>query len=378
MLDKKIYVTTGEIHQQPRLWRETFNLVTSRKGEIESFLEMVCQQGRPRVILTGAGSSAFVGASVAPYLNRVSDYQFDSIATTDIVTNPQNYLSDVPTLMISFARSGNSPESVATFQLANQLVSNVFHIVITCNPEGLLAHKAREGSNCFLLLMPQDSNDKGFAMTGSFTTMALAALLIFNLDRLNDLEEDIDVICSLGQEMLGNELVQQIASDVTQRVVFLGSSTLNGLARESALKILELTAGRVATSSDSALGFRHGPKSFLNGQTIVFFFLSQDDYAKQYEADLIREMTEENETIIVAIMAQGDPEVEALADYSLCLAERVTFKDDVFLLFPYVIFAQRLALLKSIEIGIDPDNPSPSGKVNRVVKGVKFYPFGEG
>lgn len=377
MQDKKVNVTTKEIYQQPRLWQETFDIVISRKNEIESFLKKISKQGRPRVILTGAGSSAFVGNSVAPYLNRVSGYQFESIATTDIVPNPQNYLHDKPTLLISYARSGNSPESVATFQLANQLIREIYHIIITCNPEGQLAQKARQADNCLLLLMPPDSNDQGFAMTGSFTTMALASLLIFNLDRLTDLKRDVDLISSLGQRMLDNQVLPQIASDVSQRIVFLGSSSLNGLAQESALKVLELTAGKVATLYDSALGFRHGPKSFLNRDTMVFFFLSQDKYARQYELDLIREMTDENETIVVAIMPERDLEVEALADYSLCL-ETSSLDDDVFLLFPYVIFAQRLALLKSIELGIDPDNPSPSGKVNRVVKGVKFYPFGEG
>jgi tagatose-6-phosphate ketose/aldose isomerase len=378
MQDKKICVTAEEIHQQPRLWQETFNIVTSRKSEIESFLANISKQGRPRVVLTGAGSSAFVGTSVVPYLNRVSGYQFESIPTTDIVPNPQNYLHDTPTLLISFARSGNSPESVAAFQLANQLVGNIYHIIITCNPEGQLAQQARQADNCLLLLMPPDSNDQGFAMTGSFTTMALASLLIFNLDRLPALKKDVDLICSQGQRMLDNQSLLQIASDVSERVVFLGSSTLNGLAQESALKMLELTAGGVATSSDSALGFRHGPKSFLNRHTIVFFFLSQDKYARRYEIDLIREMADENETIVAAIMPERDLEVEALVDYSVRLAEESLFEDDVFLLFPYIIFAQRLALLKSVEMGIDPDNPSPSGKVNRVVKGVRFYPFGEG
>lgn len=376
MQEKMTSVTMEEIHQQPRLWQETFNIVASRKSEIESFLEKIYKQGCSRVILTGAGSSAFVGTSVAPYLNRVSGYQFESIPTTDIVSSPQNYLLDIPTLLISFARSGNSPESVATFQLANQLISDINHIIITCNPEGQLAQNA--GQADLLLLMPPDSNDQGFAMTGSFTTMALATLLIFNLDRLSDLNGDIDLICSLGQKILDNQLYSQIASDVSKRAVFLGSSTLNGLAQESALKMLELTAGRVATSSNSALGFRHGPKSFLNRDTIVFFFLSQDDYARQYEIDLIREMADENEIMVAAILPKQDPEVEALVDYSVCLAEENLLEDDVFLLFPYVIFAQRLALLKSVEMGIDPDNPSPSGKVNRVVRGVKFYPFVEG
>ncbi|HQE02671.1 MAG TPA: SIS domain-containing protein [Bacillota bacterium] len=378
MQAKQSFVTAREINQQPRLWKETFDIIAARKDEIGAFLERASAHGLPRVILTGAGSSAFVGDSVAPYLNRVSGFQFNSIATTDIVTNPKNYLHDVPTLMVSFARSGNSPESVATFQLANQLVGDIRHIVVTCNPDGLLAQQARQADNCLLLLMPPDSNDKGFAMTGSFTSMVLATLLIFNLDRLPALAKDVERICSLGKKMLGDQVLPQIVPEVSQRAVFLGSSALNGLAHEAALKVLELTAGRVATLPDSALGFRHGPKSFLNEQTTVFFFLSQDKYARQYEVDLIKEMAEEKEARLVAVMPERDPAAEALVEYSIVLADEGSFSDDVFLLFPYVILGQRLALLKSIELGIDPDNPSPTGKVNRVVKGVTCYPFQEG
>lgn len=372
------YDTTREIWQQPRLWRETVAIIRKNKERIREFLDRAAGNGPLRVVLTGAGSSAFVGASVAPYLNRVVGYQVESVATTDIVSNPLNYLPDVPTLLVSCARSGNSPESVATVALANQLVSDLHHIVLTCNPEGSLTLAARGDENTLVLLMPRDANDVGFAMTGSFTTMVLACLLMFDLDRLEDLERQVKQVSLLGEKILEQGVIQDIARDAFQRAVFLGSSTLNGLARESALKMLELTTGKVVATADSALGFRHGPKSVINEHTMVFSFLSQDAYARHYELDLLREMAGENGTINVALLPSPDSEVAQLADYTICVSETaIVLEDDVFLLFPYVLFAQALALYKSVELGINPDDPSPDGIVNRVVQGVNIYPFEE-
>ena len=49
--------------------------------------------------------------------------------------------------------------------------------------------------------------------------------------------------------------------------------------------------------------------------------------------------------------------------------------ENIFLGLDFVIFAQTLAVLKSLSMGITPDNPCPTGEVNRVVKGVTLYPY---
>ncbi|MTI94668.1 MAG: SIS domain-containing protein [Firmicutes bacterium] len=370
------FITTQEIWQQPRLWRETTAIIEARQREIKEFIERAGSKGRLRVVLTGAGSSAFVGESVSPYLNRISDYHVEGVATTDIVANPRNYLPDVPTLLISFARSGNSPESVATVSLANEMVSNLHHIILTCNPDGSLARDARDDEKSLVILMPSDSNDKGFAMTGSFTTMVLASLLIFNLDKLPIFNQEVAKLADRGDALLESPEIAELASEDFQRLVYLGSSTLQGLARESALKMLELSAGKVVATWDSPLGFRHGPKSIINEQTLAVFYLSVDSHARKYELDLLREMAADKQAKLVALLPAPAPEVAELADYAISVSDTgLQLADDVFLLFPYILFAQSIALRKSAALGINPDNPSPSGTVNRVVKGVKIYPF---
>lgn len=374
------YITAVEISNQPRLWEETYEIIKNREDELRNFLDRAFKYNNLRIIFTGAGSSAFVGESVVPYLNKKLKNKVEAIATTDIVSHPSHFLdSSTPTLIISCARSGNSPESVAAIDLAKKIVDNLYHVVLTCNPKGELACLAKEDDNDIMVLMPEDSNDQGFAMTGSFTTMVLSSLLIFSLDELNSIEKHIEKIVKNGKNILIDNVrvLQEISKWHFDRAVYLGSASLNGLARESALKMLELTSGKVSTSYDTSLGFRHGPKSIVDDKTLIVMYFSNDFYARKYELDLLKEVyLQEGEKKLIAISDYKDEEVERLCDYILYVNnEKEEYLDDCYLIFNYILNAQILALYKSIESGISPDNPSPDGSVNRVVKGVIIHPY---
>ena len=373
-------ITTKEIRQQPRLWKETIQILKKDKEKIRKYLDGVLKENNLKIILTGAGTSAFVGESLVTYLNKKLTHKVEAIATTDIVSNPEDYLkSDIPTLLISFARSGNSPESVAVLDVAEKIVDNLYQMSITCNSEGSLAKKASKSDKNLLVLMPKDSNDDGFAMTGSFTCMVLSTLIMFDLDNIQKIESKIENISKHGENLLGNrfEKIKEILSNDFDRVIFLGSSALKGLARESALKVLELTRGKVMTNWDSSLGFRHGPKSVINNQTLIFSYLSNDHYTRKYEIDFLKEIAGKmGNAKVIAVSDYKDKQVDELVDFSINIREaKDDCEDDIYLLFNYVLVAQMFALFKSIDLGISPDNPSLDGSVNRVVKGVTIYPY---
>ena len=244
-------ITTKEIKQQPELWLETKDIYQEKKEDIANFLDKVTQavEGKVRVIFTGAGTSQYVGDTVKPYLNENGDdrFYFESIGTTDIVSAPLDFLrAEEPTVLVSFARSGNSPESLATVEIANEIVDTIFHISITCAPEGKLAQQAKGDDKTLLLLMPSGANDQGFAMTGSFSCMSLMSLMVF--DQNYD-ENWVSEMVTLGHEAIEREAeIQKIVDLDFNRVVYLGSGALSGLTREASLKILELTAGKIATT----------------------------------------------------------------------------------------------------------------------------------
>ncbi|WP_223897468.1 SIS domain-containing protein [Lactobacillus huangpiensis] len=372
-------ITTREIEQQPELWQQTWSIYQNNKTKITDFLNQINQKwGKVRVVFTGAGTSAYVGNTIMPYLQKNGDrkkYDFEAIDTTKIVSTPEDYLEkDTPTILVSFARSGNSPESVATVELAKKLVTNLYQIAITCAPEGHLAQDLEGDPTGLVLLMPEKSLDQGFAMTGSFSCMSLMALLVF--DTLTDEKKEhiVNQIAQMGKSVIDREEEIQSLVDIDfNRITYIGSGSLGGLAEETRLKILELTAGEVAALFDTSMGLRHGPKSFLDKKTIVFDFVSNNTYTRQYDLDILNEIKDDQ--IVPLVMAVGqEKEGQDFSGKSFMFAEKELLPD-AYLALPDVMFGQTIALLTSIKVNNKPDTPSPTGTVNRVVKGVTIHEF---
>ena len=102
--------TAEEIAQQPALWRELALELHSSQQSLQAFLGTWLDNASNRVILTGAGSSAFVGELLADELDRTWPAEVRALSTTSLLTHPDVYLDPRrPTLLVSFARSGNSP-----------------------------------------------------------------------------------------------------------------------------------------------------------------------------------------------------------------------------------------------------------------------------
>lgn len=367
--------TEEEIRQQPKSWMRSLKNIAAKRHDIDSFLAPLLQNSDLKIILTGAGTSAFIGDIIAPWLARHTGKDFVAVPTTDLVTNPVDYLhAEQPTLLVSFARSGNSPESVAAVDLANQIVTSCHHLTITCNEAGSLYQNAAKSENALPLLMPAETHDRGFAMTSSITTMMASCLAVFAADLINTATfQDVATRC---QQILDShrDFSETVFEDLPyKRIVYLGSGGLQGVARESALKVLELTAGKLAAFYDSATGFRHGPKSLVNGETLIVQFISSYPYTRLYDLDLLAELRRDGQAMrVVAISATTSPEIEAGPHIMLPAAREFI---DVEQAFCFLIYAQIFALAESIKAGITPDTPSASGTVNRVVKGVVIHPW---
>ncbi|MCW1051654.1 SIS domain-containing protein [Streptococcus anginosus] len=371
-------ITTREIYQQPQVWQTAFENYKAQADEIAAFLNNIDEKyDYIKVILTGAGTSAYVGDTLLPYFRKIYDerkWNFNAIATTDIVANPLAYLhKEVTTILVSFARSGNSPESVAAVDLAKDIVEELYQITITCAAEGKLAQQAHGDERNLLLLQPAPSNDAGFAMTSSFTSMMLTALLIFDKADLVAKAEKVSALMTLSQEVLDSaEAIQEIVFLDYNRVIYLGAGPFFGLAHEAQLKILELTAGQVATMYESPVGFRHGPKSLVNEKTVVVVFGSTDSYTKLYDLDLVREVAGDEIARKVILLTE---QKEDLKNIEQVILSSQQLADDVYRVFPYIVYGQLFALLTALKVNNRPDTPSPTGTVNRVVQGVIIHSF---
>ncbi|WP_457424237.1 SIS domain-containing protein [Roseateles sp. P5_E7] len=363
--------TAREIAHQPDVWQMVYAQLQAERPALDAFLAPLLALPDLRIVLTGAGSSAFIGQCIAPALLRHfgqrAGIRVEAVATTDIVSSPEQCLQpEVPTLLVSFARSGNSPESLAAVELADRLVKTCHHLVVTCAADGKLNQRLAGKANAHVLLLPDETHDRAFAMTSSFTGMLLAAAWAFGL-ALPPVAE----LARAGQALAVHETdrLYALAEQPFERVVYLGSNTLLGLAREAALKLLELTDGKLVALADSTLGFRHGPKTILNDRTLVVIFLSNDPYTRQYDLDLLQELRREGRARVLALRTDDASHAD---DVPLGLP---TTAPDLALAPVALVFAQCLALLASLQRGITPDNPSASGTVTRVVSGVTIHPL---
>ncbi len=364
--------TPAEIYQQPEMWRQTLAILESQKDEITKFLGGETDR---KFLLTGAGTSAFIGMCLENLFNKNSGYEARAVGTTEIITDPDaTFLAGKKYFLVHFARSGNSPESVGTFVLGEQSKADIKHIVITCNKDGKLAVMGREKQDrSLIVLLPEKTNDKSLAMTSSFSSMVVAGQYLASLGDTAAFAGVVDQMAGAAEKIMAD--YSGALADVCQadfkRVVFLGSNTLYGCAKECHLKLQEETDGKVVGKFDTFLGLRHGPEAVIHDDTLVVFLMSEDPLVHRYELDLMNGVKKKGIGLVkVALCKQADADTRAAAD--VVIEHGCDLPDD-YQSPAYVVLGQTLGVFKSLYYGLKPDSPSESGVISRVVQGVKIY-----
>jgi tagatose-6-phosphate ketose/aldose isomerase len=378
-------VTMQEINGQPQLWLDIYTEVIKLQKPISDFLAKIKSEPNSEAIFMGAGSSAFVAESVSGIFQKSTGIPTRAVATTDMVTHPELTISkNRPTLFVSFARSGNSPESVAAVQIALKLNPQSYHLIITCNQNGELAklanvteHPAAQNIRAGRLLtivLPDAANDRGLAMIGSVTGMILATLMIADINQPELLQNRVELISKTALSLISrmSTKLKEIAQLDFKRVVCLGSGPSLGLAREAHLKIQELSDGAVIGKFDSFLGFRHGPKAVVDSTTLMIYFLSHVPYVSQYDADLVRSTSTKKPMYSMSLSAQ---KTNIPVDLAVTLNLENSNLPEAWIMLAQLVPIQILAAFKSMALGLNPDSPSPTGAIHRVVQGVNIYPY---
>ena len=365
----------NEIVQQPDLWLQVYKEFSLIKEDVAEFINKALGENG-EVVFTGAGSSFFIGEMVAGIFQKETGYSSKAVSSTEILTHPYNYIStDKPVLLVSFARSGNSPESVAAAKTAQLINPKLSHLIITCNKDGELAN-TNKLDNKLVILLPEKANDKALAMTSSVSSMALVVILLAHIADFEEQEKQIKLAAISGRKVIEKYEpdLAVLASKDFSRAVFLGSGPFYGLAREAHLKVQEMTDGQLICKFDSFLGFRHGPRAVVDNNTLVVYFHSSDEYIRKYELDLVKSVNNDQDpafTLGICEYCNDKSFYSAVIEVS----GENTGIDDAYLMLVYLIPVQLFSVFKSINYELHPDKPSKSGAIHRVVQGVTIYEF---
>jgi tagatose-6-phosphate ketose/aldose isomerase len=353
MTDLSRWATWNEITAQPAIWS-----AWGRRAGIDAARAFVDAAAPAEIWLCGAGSSAYVGDILAAALEAAPGPRLRAVPTTDIVSRPRSYLAGRSPFVISFGRSGNSAETVGMLDALDVLAPGAARLNITCNPQGALATRPAPGTQ-HVILLPPATHDAGFAMTSSFTTMLLTAAAILDpcdhAARMARLAENFAALLPLWRGLAD--------APVPERIVFVGAGAMAFAARECALKVMELTAGRVPALWDSTLGFRHGPKSFVRGATDIVILTQPDPQTAPYDTDLAAELRAQFPSARVIVAGPGGDADMAMPDGGLWGVPLS------------VALGQVLAVTWSDRLGLNVDDPfAGQGTLSRVVAGVRLHP----
>jgi tagatose-6-phosphate ketose/aldose isomerase len=380
-----IVYTPQEIAQQPETWTRTWAHLHSLLPQIQPFLTKagISNQldtppaDRPTVFLIGAGTSDYIGRCLHHLLRQKWQCEVIPVPSTSLLIDFQDLLlPDRSYLWISFSRSGDSPEGVAVLERALSERPDIAHIVVTCNTAGAMLQRIEDKRNCLGIVLDPETNDQGLAMTGSFTNMVLAGQALAHAWSPEEYEVILKAIVEAGQAFLplAAETAAQLAGSGYSRACFVGSGALAGTAPEAALKVLELTAGKVKTMTQETLALRHGPMAALDHETLFVSFLSTQSTRQKYELDLLREIEQKQlARTTLAISGCGFQSLPQLENTRLIAPPQQWPIPDLYRPIVDILFGQLLGLFASLHCGLTPDSPSPNGAITRVVQPIEIY-----
>jgi tagatose-6-phosphate ketose/aldose isomerase len=372
--------TPAEIAQQPDTWRSTFDLFKSKRTEIGEFLAAaglaVDPRLRPTVFLVGAGTSDYIGQSLALLFRKAWLCEVAAVPSTDLLTHMDELCTqDKKYLCISFSRSGDSPEGVAVLERACKRRPDIHHLVITCNANGRMIRASAGNPQALSICLDDTVNDRGLAMTSSFSNMVVFGQCLAHAHEPERYDQVLRQLILAGKNFLpiAADSAAVLAKGPYSKACFVGSGPLRAVAKESALKSLELTAGKVLTMSESALGLRHGPMAALDYDTLFVCFLSGNKRIQEYERNLLEEIGKKRLVKTRVVIAEsGAQGLNSLAEYNLSPGGPFTIADD-YRAPVDVIFGQVLGLFLSLRSNLRPDCPSPNGAISRVVQNVGIH-----
>lgn len=380
-----LFYTADEIAQQPDTWLDTLNRIHENKSHWKAWLLSggLREETDLQIILTGAGTSYYVGVCLKPYWRQSLKRVCEAWPTTRIVAEPETVFTNRKnSLLVSFARSGDNPESIGAVELAEQLVAKSMHTAITCNKDSYLAKLEDSFPLAKSLVLDPRTLDKGLAMTSSFTNLVVAGLVLAGLVARDDSVTLVNNLVTLAERVIAQsaEIMAITQDNDFERTFIFGDGSQYGAALEGILKFEEFSDGAIVGLAQGFLGARHGYANVINDQTLAIFLLASDPYVRQYQMEVIRELAVRRPTTKkLAISLHPDQELKQLVDDLVILDHTRTIAvPDPWRAPLDMVVLQCLGLQAALKLGVPPDQPFRHRATARAIEGLKLHPYTRG
>lgn len=336
--------TWNEIQSQGMVWQSV--LEELRDGRVISDI-LRTANGKREWLFIGCGTSFYLAEAAALSWTILTGLPVRAIAASEVLLFPkfiQAEGTDLQAVVIS--RSGRTSEAVRAASVLRRDLQ-VPTIGITCAEDSQLAR------TCDSAIVLRAADEQSTVMTRSFTSMllslqVLAARRASNSQFIEKLQEMARTF-ALQIADIAQQMEKFVAQHAFADYVFLGQGPFYGIAREAALKVMEMSCSY--SQFFHALEFRHGPKAIVSPATCLTFFLSDSGY--EAEAEVLEEMKELG-GVIVAVCSRANGDIQRIADLVIELG---VDGDELVRLAPSTVPCQLFGYFSGLSKGLNPDQP---------------------
>lgn len=342
------FATLNEILSQPQVWQAAL-ADFKQSARVAAILEQT--KTRTEWLFVGCGSSFYLAEAAAASWTLLTGQHARALPASELLlfSDLANATgSGLQSVIIS--RSGSTSEAV---RAANLLSRESPTLGITCTADSDLERA------CHQTLHISSANEKSMVMTRSFTAMLLALQhLAASRAQRPDFLDALQRVAIQFQTQV-QSMSQRVQAFVEKHsfadFVFLGQGPFHALAREAALKVMEMSCSY--SQSFHTLEFRHGPKAVVSPETCLTFFLSES--AIEAESEVLAEMKElGGVTIAVCNLA-----TDAIRRSSDLVFEFGLDAPELAALAAFVAPSQLLGFFTGLKKNLNPDEPKNLSRV---------------
>ena len=342
--------TWKEILSQGQVWQMVLQEISQSAG-VENIL--AAQDKRKEWIFVGCGSSFYLAEAAANSWALLTGQRARAVPASEVLLFPQLVkCNGEEAQAVVISRSGKTSETVRAAKVLSGALG-VPTIGLTC------AERSELEQMCDSTIVLHTADEKSMVMTRSFTSMLLSLQILAarwagNSQFVRDLQRMAEHFAP-RIHTIAEATEAFVERHSFADYVFLGQGPFHGIARESSLKVMEMSCSY--SQFFNALEFRHGPKAIVSPGTCLMFFLSET--GREAEKEVLAEMKELG-GVTIAVCNHADDSVRSASD----LVIEVGFDgNELALLAPYIVPGQLLGFFTGVQKGLDADHPKNLSRV---------------